>query len=181
VGASYEAVVLAADQTALLRQLENLTEAFALMSFEAYRVGDLGFVVFGWREGIRHLGATAEIEELANALSLDFEKAVAVHFDEMLQVRDATLYHRGEMIRCFGEEAELWAPMDANGDALPDALRCPATAVPDGEEYAFVWDGIDAGLEAAGFRSWLSTSAGLWPGHVARRDDLIWKRSSAEE
>jgi hypothetical protein len=68
--------------------------------------------------------------------------------------------------------------MDGNGDALPDAPRCPGSAVPDDEEYAFVWDGIDAGLEAAGFRSWLP-DGGLM--YVAAQDNLIWKRAGVVE
>jgi hypothetical protein len=169
---------LVADQAALLRRLAELPEAFAPLSFEAYDVADQGFVIFGWREGTRHLEATEEIEDLAKALSLEFGKAVAVHFDEMLQVRDATLYQQGEFIRSFGEEDELWAPMDVHGDVLPDAPHCSGSAVPEDEEYAFVWDGIDAGLEAAGFRSWLPADGLMY---VAAQDNLIWERSGVVE
>jgi hypothetical protein len=179
VGASYEAVVLAGDQAALIRQLENLPDAFAPLSFEVYRVVERGFVVFGWQEGP---GNTAEdVEDLAKELSVEFGKAVAVHFHDMLQVRETTLYQGGESIRSFGEQDELWAPMDDNGEELPDAPRCPGYAVPDGAEYTFVWDGIDAGLEAAGFRSWLPTSAGLWPLQIAQREALIWERPGTDE
>jgi hypothetical protein len=178
VGASYEAVALVADQAALLRRLADLPKACAPLSFEAYRVANQGFVIFGWREGTRHLGATEEIEDLGKALSQEFGKAVAVHFDEMLQVRDATLYQQGEFIRSFGEEDELWAPMDGNGDVLPDAPRCPGSAIPDDEEYAFVWDGIDASLAAAGFRSWLPDG---WLTEVAAQDNLIWERAGVVE
>jgi hypothetical protein len=96
----------------------------------------------------------------------------------MLQAREATLYQEGELIRSFGEEDELWAPMDANGDERPDAPRCPGSAVPEDEEYAFVWDGIDAGLEAAGFRSWLPPDGLL---HVASQENLIWERAGVAE
>lgn len=177
MGASYEAVVLAADRIALLRKLAGLPETFAPLSFEAYHAADQGFVIFGWREGTRHLGATEEIEELAKSFSLEFGKAVAVHFDEMLQVRDATLYQRGELLRSFGDEDELWAPMDDNGDVLADAPRCPGSAVPEDEEYAFVWDGIDAGLDAAGFRAWLPADGLMY---VVGQDNLIWERAGAE-
>jgi hypothetical protein len=152
------------------------------MSFEAYRVADRGLVVFGWTEGIRHWGPTeAEvIEDLAKELSRTFVKAVAVHCDDMFQVWVSTLYQEGEQIRSFGEEDEFWARMDENGEVAPDAPRCPGKAVPEDEEeeYAFVRDGIDAGLEAAGFRSWLPDGGLLY---VSDQDNMIWERSGVTE
>jgi hypothetical protein len=147
----------------------------ASMSFEAYRVADRGAVIFGWQEGIRHWGPeqAEAIEHVARVLSLTFVKALAVHFNDMLNIREASLYQEGKLIRWFGEEDELWAPMDGKGDVLPDAPRCPGSAVPEDENYAFVWDGIDAGLEAGGFRGWLPTGGLLY---VADRDNLIWER-----
>jgi hypothetical protein len=178
VSATYEAIVLAAERAALLRHLKNLPDECASISFEVYRVATRGFVVFGWGEKTRHLGATKELEKLAEALSLKFGKAVAVHSEEMMQVRDASFYRHGELIGLFGEEDERWAPTDENGEVLPDAQLCPGHAVPEGEEYEFVWDGIDAGLEAAGFRSWLPVG-GLMS--IARRENLIWERQGGNE
>ncbi len=178
MGLSYETVVLTGEQATLLQLLENLPEEFDSLSFESYRAADRGFVIFGWHEGIRHLSATEEIEELAKALSLEFGKAIATHFDEMLQVREATLYCCGESIRSFGEWDELWAPTDCNGDAIPGAPRCPSSEIPEDADYDFVWDGIDAGLEVAGFQSWLPTDGLL---QVARKEDLIWERAARQE
>jgi hypothetical protein len=179
VGASYEAVVLSADRTAVIHRLKHLAENTS-MSFYAYRVADRGIVVFGWTEGNRHWGPVeAEvIEDLAKELSRTFAKAVAVHFDDMFQVQESTLYQDGESIRSFGEEDELWAPTAENGEVAPDAPRCPGNAVPGDEEYALVWDGIDAGLEAAGFRSWLPEGGLL---DVSDQDNLIWERSGVTE
>jgi hypothetical protein len=178
VGASYEAVVLAADRTALIHQLNSFAENTS-MSFEAYRVADPGVVIFGWTEGIRHWGpAELEIiEGLAEELSRYIAKAVAVHFDEMLQVREATLYQEGELIQSFGEEDEFWAPKEANGDVLPDGSPCPQSAVPESEGDVF-WDGIDAGLQAAGF--WSLLPAGRFM-YVADPENLIWERSRVAE
>ena len=174
----YTVVVLAGDQAALLRELAGLGEEFASMSFEAYRVADRGFVVFGWHEGTHDLVAIQGIEDLAEALSLEFGKAVAAYYDKTCDSREATLYQNGEAIRSFGEEDELWAPTDDEGHEIPGAPRRAPKDVPEDEDYVFVWDGIDAALEAAGFRSWL-TDDDLT--HVGGPEKLIWERAAREE
>jgi hypothetical protein len=177
MGLSYNAVVVAADPISLLRCLKSLPEEYNPIQFYAYRVGDRGAIVFGYRDETGHLTATDEMERLADALSKEFDKAVAVHYDEMLQVYQSSLCQEGKWIRSFGEEDELWAPMDENGDEIADAPRCPGHAIPEGEDFAFVWDGIDAGLEAAGFRSWLPSSLH----EAAHQDALIWQRPAQRE
>jgi hypothetical protein len=175
MGMFYDAVVVAAAKAPLLRELEDLPDTFAPISFEVYRVKGRGFVIFAWRE-IGPPEATDEMEELAMALSLKFGKAVAVHMVDNVQIRESTLYEEGKLVRSFGEEDELWAPMDENGDELPGAPCCQSSAIPEGEDYAFVWDGIDAGLEAAGFRSWFRDSVL----EAARKKALIWERTGVE-
>lgn len=113
---------------------------------------------------------------MAAVLSLEFDQALAVHYDTMLGVREATLYQSGKPIRSFGEEDELWAPTDCNGAALPDAPRCPSSEIPKDADYDFVWDGIDAGIEVAGFGGWL-TAYDLTAGFHG--DDLLWQRNGS--
>lgn len=147
------------------------------MLFRAYRIARGRFVVFGWNQNDRKWRwedyHAQQFEDLAKELSRKFVKAIAVHFMDDIggDFRLAKLYRRGKLIRSFDEKDELYVLADSEGNALPNAPWCPYSAIPDGAPYQFVWDGIDAALEAAGFGGWLP-SAGLW---YECWEDLIWE------
>jgi hypothetical protein len=187
VSTYFEAVVVAADQPALIRLLEGLVEPdepnpFARISLEVHRVTERGFVVFGWRAGAKRPQAAQEMEGLADEVSLKLGTAVAVHYDNQVGVRAAMLSRDGEPVRCFGEEDEVWVPYGEGGELLLDGPRYPGSAVPEDVECDCIRNGIDAALEAAGFRGWIT--AGQLAAEVAYwayRTRPLWQRPRAPE
>jgi hypothetical protein len=77
VSVHFDAVIVAAEQTALIRLLENLPEPEPFLPFtlEVYRAGQAAFVIFGWRAGSRHPDAWEASGDLADELSLEFGTA----------------------------------------------------------------------------------------------------------
>jgi len=160
VSVYFEAVVVAADQTILIRLLDNLAQTldshpFARIPWELYRVGDCGFVLFGLRADGKQPQASHEVEDLADELSLEFGCAVAVHYDDQVGVRTALLSKDGELARSFGETDEMWVPYDAHGELITDGPRYPGDALPADVECDCIRNGIDAALQVAGFQEWI--------------------------
>jgi hypothetical protein len=181
----FEAAVVAASKSALLKLLEGLPtqmmergldfDPFAPFTLEAFAAGRGRFIVFAWREGANRPDAWQEIEDLADEFSLAFGTAVAVHYDNMVGVRIGMLTRDGEAERYFGEEDEIWAPYGKNGKPVTRGPRYSANAIPKGVDCERIWDGIDAALEAAGFRKWL-TAEKLHQVAVADSAEPVWKR-----
>jgi hypothetical protein len=187
VSTYFEAVVVAADQAALIRLLEGLAgpdepRPFARITLAVHRVTEHGFVVFGWRAGTQRPQAAQEMEDLADELSLELGTAVAVHYDDQVGLRAAMLSRDGEPVRYFGEEGEVWVPYGAGGKLLLDGPRYPGNAVPEDVECDCIRTGIDAALEAAGFRDWLTASQlAAEVAYRAYRTRPLWQRPEVPE
>lgn len=172
----FEAVVLAAQQSALVPLLESLAGQGPLgrISFELFPVADQGWVIFGWRAGAKRPHAADEMEEVAHALSRAFAAAITVHYDDQIGLRLAMLSRNGLLVRHFGEEDEVWVPYADDGELVMDGPRYSGKTVPDDVECDCIWNGIDAALDAAGFRDWIT---GEKVCRVAQESDPIWQRA----
>jgi hypothetical protein len=182
VSVYFEAVVVAADQPALIRVLEGLSHLFddsdepnpfAPINLELYRVTDRGFVVFAWRAGAKRPEAWQEVEDLADELSLELDTAVAVHYNDQLGIKTAMLSQGGEPVRYFGDEDEVWVPFGEGSELVLDGPRYAGDALPDGVECDCIRTAIDAALEAVGFQGWMSAGELV---QVAYREDFVWQR-----
>jgi hypothetical protein len=176
--------VVAADQAALIRLLEGLParevpDPFAPIGLEVHRVTERGFVIFGWRAGARRAEAAQEMEDLADELSQKLGRAVAVHYDDQVGLRAAVFSQDGEPLLYFGEEDEVWVPYSEGGELLTNGPRYPGNAIPEDIECDCIWNGVDAALEAAGFRNWI-TSRRL-AAEVAHKDRSLWQRPGVQK
>src|SRR5262249_44738375 len=126
-----------------------------------------------WRAGAARPDAWGEVQALAYDLSLDFDTAVAVHYDDQVSERLAAVARDGDPLRQFGEPDEVWVPDGVSGEPDPSGPRYAGDAVPDDVECDCIRNGIDVALEAAGFQGWM-TARGLV--QVAYRDDPVWRR-----
>jgi hypothetical protein len=179
VSVYFEAVVVAADQAAVLLSLEGLSQLdepdpFAPITLELHHVSHRGFVVFGWRAGARRPQAAQEMEDLADELSLQLGTAVAVHYDDQVGVAAAMLSQAGEPIRYFGEQDEIWVPYGEGSKLVLDGPQYPGDAIPEDVECDCIRSGIDVALEAAGFQDWITARDLV---QVAYRKHPVWRRS----
>jgi hypothetical protein len=95
-------------------------------------------------------------DSLAQQLSLRFGHALIVVFDDRTGTRVSSLFRDGTADAEFGEEDELWVPLDANGHAMSNGPRLtPAQLDPD-QEYETATNAIQLGLAAIGH-------ADAWP------------------
>jgi hypothetical protein len=175
----FEAIILAADRPRLLNALEALSESVAAISLELHQVMDRGFVLLGWRAGARRPDAWEEMNELADELSLLFDSSLVLHYDDQCGEKISVLSRQGEPVRGFGDEDEIWVPMDDDGNPNLDAPRYPGNAIPEDEECDCIRNAIDAGLEEAGFDDWLTTRGLL--DAVSQQEGWIWHRPGIKE
>jgi hypothetical protein len=178
----FEAVVLATNQSALIRLLAGLAELgepdpFAPITLKLCRVARGRYAVFGWRAGAARPMCAREMEDLADELSLELGTAVAVHWDDQVGVHAAMLSRDGEPVRYFGEPDEVWVPYGEDGEPCADGPRYPGNAVPDDVECDCIWNAIDAALETAGFRKWMTAhELVVRVAYRAFREDPLWER-----
>ena len=178
----FEAVVLAANQSALIRQLEGLSgleepDPFTPITLSVSRVARGRYTVFGWRAGAERPMCAQAVEDLADELSLTLGTAVAVHYDDQVGLRAAMLSRDGEPVRYFGEQDEVWVPYGEDGEPRTDGPRYARNAVPDDIECDCIWNGIDAALEAAGFRKWITShKLAAEVAYRAYRESPLWER-----
>jgi hypothetical protein len=182
----FEAVVLAANKTALIRLLTNLPErqgasCFIPITLKVSYVAKGRYVVFGWRAGADRPLCGQEMEDLANVLSLEFGKAVAVHYDDQVGVRAAMLSCDGKPAGYFGKPDEVWVPYGEAGNLQMEGPRYPGNALPDDVECDCIWNGIDAALEGAGFRTWIPSQLAAKVAYRAFREDPLWERLGMSE
>jgi hypothetical protein len=82
-------------------------------------------------------------------------------------------------VRYFGEQDEIWVPYGEDGKLVTDGPRYPGDAVPEDIECDCIWNGIDAGLEAAGFCNWIT--AQKLAVEVAYANRPLWQRSGLKQ
>jgi hypothetical protein len=148
VSIHFVAVVVAAEQKALIRLLESLPEPEPFLPFtlELCCAGQDAFVLFGWRAGSRRPDAWEAMGDLADELSLEFGRAVAAHYDGVACLRLAMLSHGGEPVRYYGEADEIWVPYDDAGglaeggpDSRETRSRTVWSAVASGAASTLRW------------------------------------------
>jgi hypothetical protein len=181
----FEAVVLATGQSALIRLLAGLPDLeepdpFAAITLKVFRVARGRYVVFGWRAGAKRPMCAQEMADLADELTLELGTAVAVHYDDQVGLHAAMVSRDGEPIRYFGEPDEVWVPY-RNGELCTDGPRYAGNAVPDDIECDCIWNGIDAALEAAGFRKWITARELTRVAFRAFREKPLWERPGVPE
>jgi hypothetical protein len=93
-----------------------------------------------------------EAEKIAVSLSMRFGKALLLLYDNSCDVRFAALYEGGALVKEFGEEDEIWVPLDERGYPDTDRGRFRWDDIKNDSEveYDCTWDAIDAGFEALG-------------------------------
>jgi len=108
--------------------------------------------VFGvYRVAGRHVAFEhADIEAVAAHLSSPASAALAVFYNNQVGFREAILYRNGRQETAFGEEDELWVPLDEKGEPLVDAERLTVSELEEDEEYQTIQSAIEAGLAALG-------------------------------
>lgn len=163
----YEAVVWEGDASAVRAAFDRLQTALSLRLFQP---ADRGFVLVCWLPDDARRHAVDEVNRLAAVLSVDFVSALAVHYDDRCGVKTALLYRAGSAVREYGDSDEVWTPMDEQGYPVADGPQYGGDAIPPDVECDCIRQAIDAGLEEAGYRRWLSAadlrewsgSEGLW-------------------
>jgi hypothetical protein len=153
----YEAVVFEGAAGAAREAVERLETPLALRLFH---IAGGGLVLVCWRPGAATRHATREVDRLAGALSAEFGAALAVHYDDRSGVESAELFRAGAPVAELEESGE--------GTWVPVGPRYPAGVIPSGVACVCVRDGVEAGLEAAGFgwltadelRAWACSDAG---------------------
>lgn len=101
----------------------------------------------------------AAINEVAAQLSKSCGHSLAVFYDNRCGVNDSNLFRNGSLVESFGEEDELWVPLDDNGYQLTDGERFTVDQLDEDEEYDCIQSGIDVGLATLGVSSPPSQSA----------------------
>jgi hypothetical protein len=93
---------------------------------------------------------------LARELSATFGRALIVVFDDRTGTRASSLFINGTAHAEFGEDDELWVPLDTNGYAIADGPRRTLAQLDPDQEYETVANAIQLGLAAMGH-------AAVWP------------------
>lgn len=171
----FDAVAVAARRTDLIDWLEDplFTRFLTPINLELFQVRGGRFVVFGWRAGAPRPWSWGELQTLAYNLSLEYNTAVAVHYDDQVSERLAVVARNGEPLRRCGKADEVWVPYGENGKVVKDGPRYPGDALPKDIECDCVRNGIDAALEVAGFHEWLTCRKMV---KLACRDNPLWRR-----
>ncbi len=117
------------------------------------RLGPDAFVVY--RSDARHAAAfTDRTEALAEGLSEVVGRALLVRYDSRIGHRSACVYEHGNRVRTFGEDDELFVPLDEEGEPILSADPVTRSEFEDGEEYETVRNAIEQGLDALGVAEW---------------------------
>jgi hypothetical protein len=93
---------------------------------------------------------------LAQELSAAFGRALLVVFDDRTGTRASSLFRDGRADAEFGEEDELWVPLDANGHPISDGPRLTLAQLDPDREYETAANAIQLGFATMGH-------ADAWP------------------
>ena len=123
------------------------------MRLAASSLGPDAFVLY--RTDLRRDAAfTREIDGLAEHLSNVTGRALVLRYDSRLGHRSSRLYIDGRQIRAFGEDDELFVPLDDDGEPVLSARPVRRDEFEAGAEYETVRNAIQLGMDALGVGDW---------------------------
>ncbi len=94
------------------------------------------------------------IDELAAEASMAVGHALAVRYDSRIGHRSAVLFRDGQSVRRFGEDDELFVPLDDDGEPIRTASPLGLGELDSNLEYETISNAIQQGLDALGVGAW---------------------------
>jgi hypothetical protein len=95
-----------------------------------------------------------EMERLAMELSRKFLVALLVDYDSRASYRAATVYNNGVQREKFGENDEMFVPLNEKGEPILDSRPIKVGEFVQGEEYEATLNSIELGFSSFGDGSW---------------------------
>lgn len=97
---------------------------------------------------------TAAIDEVASEMSRQAGSALVVRFDSRIGHRSSSLYCDGRQVQLFGNQGELFVPLDEKGQPVLSATPIRREDLELDVEYETISNAIQQGLHALGAGSW---------------------------
>jgi len=94
------------------------------------------------------------MDDLARELSQLLGRALVVRFDSRIGHRSSALFEHGSLSRAFGEQEELFVPLDERGEPTAGAAPVRRWERDPDAEYETSKNAIQLGLEALGAGEW---------------------------
>lgn len=84
---------------------------------------------------------------LARDLSVRFGRALLVLYDDSSGIRQAEMYADENLAASYGEQNEIWVPVDDKGYPVADGKHLTVEELRDDFEYDCIRNGIDVALD----------------------------------
>lgn len=94
------------------------------------------------------------MDELAAEVSKSCGKALLARFDSRAGSRSSAVFENGQLGQTFGEDDELYVPLDDKGDPVRNASPVRLTMLDPDQEYETIQNAIQLGLRAFGRDRW---------------------------
>lgn len=94
------------------------------------------------------------IEDLARMLSAKYSRALVVRYDSRIGHRSSEVMDGGRCVASYGENDELFVPLDEDGEPLDDATPIRRENLLQGEEYETKVNAIQLGLNHVEWNVW---------------------------
>ena len=125
----------------------------SLLTLVAAQLSDELAVVY--RSDPRREGQfSAEVEDMAAALSSSLGQALLVRYDSRVGHRSSKYYVEGELARECGDSDEVYVRLDEEGEPLVAGERFGIDQLDPDEEYETFKNAIQLGLDALGAGKW---------------------------
>lgn len=140
----YEGVVFCSSEQAAREAFSRLASGLRL------RLVRLAPGVFGIHRVAGRAAAfdRPAVERVAEQVSTEAGRAVALFYDNGCNVRGGALYSGGCRGREFGDEDAWWVPYREDGELMVDGPRLRQRELRPDLEYDCIFNAIDAALEA---------------------------------
>lgn len=116
-------------------------------------IGPDALIIF--RSDLRDVSAfTPRIDEVAAALSCDVDRALVVRYDSRIGHRSSSLYRDGRLVGEYGQDGELFVPLDDDGEPILSAAPVLRKDFHADLEYETIRNAIQQGLETIGVGTW---------------------------
>lgn len=100
-------------------------------------------------------GVSDEVDRVGEDLSRKLGKTLVVRYYSTTCYHSASMYEHGKRLSSFGEDDEIWVPLDEEGRHILDAGMFKLSELDDEVEYDTLRTAIDLGLQAMGVNSTL--------------------------